>query len=63
MKRLFLLSFILSSSLQAQETGAAAANASESTSEWVNWVFAGSAIVTATIGVVAVSVDYGRTTH
>ncbi|OGN65136.1 MAG: hypothetical protein A3E80_02330 [Chlamydiae bacterium RIFCSPHIGHO2_12_FULL_49_9] len=63
MKLFVLLALTLSSILQAQETGAAAAEGTRSSGEWINWVFAGSALITATIGVVAVSIDYGRTAH
>ncbi|MBM3184178.1 MAG: hypothetical protein FJZ64_02605 [Chlamydiae bacterium] len=70
---LFLLSAIRLSAQQetgeeaatAQETGEAAAIAAETTKEsnWQNWVFAGSALVTATIGVVIISVSSGTTSH
>ncbi len=53
------------SGLTAQETGAAAASSAEATqsSNWQNWVFAGSALVTATAGVVIISLNTGNTSH
>ena len=50
--------------MQAQETGAAAVDYAELTkSHWQNWVFAGSALVTAAIGVVIVSTNTGNFGH
>lgn len=67
MKRvLFIFSLIVTmSELYAQETGAAAASSAEATqnSNWQNWVFAGSALVTATVGVVIISLNSGTTSH
>ncbi|MBI5272863.1 MAG: hypothetical protein HY861_02645 [Chlamydiia bacterium] len=63
---LFILSILASTpKLYAEETGAAAANsAQESTSDhWQNWVFAGSALITAAIGVVIVSLNSGTFSH
>ena len=46
-------------------TGTAAAEAVDTSqnSNWQNWVFAGSALVTATIGVVIISLTSGTTSH
>jgi hypothetical protein len=47
------------------ETGAAAAASAESTlkNNWQNWVFAGSALLTVTAGVVIISLNAGTTSH
>jgi len=67
MKRfLFLFTLIATmSGLTAQETGAAAASSAEATqsSNWQNWVFASSALLTATAGVVIISLNTGNTSH
>ena len=58
--------FILSAAptLYAQETGAAAASSSETaSSNWQNWVFAGSALVTDAAGVVIIAMSSGSTSH
>lgn len=63
---LCVLCFLFSSSdLSAQETGAAAASSTEvsKSSHWQNWVFAGSALVTAAVGVVIISLNTGGYGH
>ncbi|HLB53263.1 MAG TPA: hypothetical protein VJK48_06130 [Chlamydiales bacterium] len=53
-------------SLSAQEeVGAASMEAVEasSSSTWKNWVFAGSALVTAVVGVVIISTNTGTYNH
>ncbi len=65
-KCLYLFTLIATmSGLFAQETGAAAADSAEATksSNWQNWVFAGSALVSATVGVVIISLNSGTTSH
>lgn len=65
-KCLFLFAlFVMTSELCAQETGAAAADSAQATqsSNWQNWVFASSALVTATVGVVIISLNSGTTSH
>lgn len=67
MKKLsFLTIFFLCSvsGLWAQETGAAAASSAQATTgNWQNWVFAGSALVTAVVGVVIISTNTGSFGH
>lgn len=67
MKKISLLIiFILSTTatLSAQETGTAAASSAETaSSNWQNWVFAGSALVTAAAGVVIIAMSSGSTSH
>lgn len=61
---LIILCICSAPGLQAQETGAAAVDSAEITkSNWQNWVFAGSALVTAAIGVVIVSTNTGNFGH
>ncbi len=62
----FLTIFFLLANLalSAQETGAAAeSGAQATTSNWQNWVFAGSALVTATVGVVIIATNSGSFGH
>jgi hypothetical protein len=63
----FLIIFSISSmtGLSAQEIeGIAAAEAAEtSSSNWQNWVFAGSALISAAVGVVIVSTNTGTFGH
>ncbi len=63
--RFFFASLLLLAlPLQAQETGAAAASArNASTSQWQNWVFASSAMVTAAAGIVLLALDNGSPVH
>jgi hypothetical protein len=69
MKKVFFFTvflFFSMSRLYAEETGegAAAASASASSrSNWQNWVFAGSALVTVVVGVVIVSTNTGTFGH
>ncbi|HSX38816.1 MAG TPA: hypothetical protein VLE95_08355 [Chlamydiales bacterium] len=58
--------FPMASNLNAQETGTAASMSAEMAqddSNWQNWVFASSALVTATIGVIIISLNSGTTSH
>lgn len=52
-------------SLSAQETGEAAVNSASiaSSNNWQNWAFAGTAIVTASVGVFLVTLDSGANAH
>lgn len=62
----FLTIFVMfaTPALFAQETGAAAVDSAEvASSNWQNWVFAGSALVTAAIGVVIISTNTGSFGH
>lgn len=64
MKRLFLLTLLAVSSLQAQTGQTAAATAKQSQSEiWKNLTFAAVSLVTVTAGVIACAVDNGSTVH
>jgi len=67
MKKLpFLTIFFLFSipGLWSQETGAGAASSAQATTgNWQNWVFAGSALVTAAVGVVIISTNTGTFGH
>ena len=47
-------------SANAQTTGEAAASSAQATSEWQNWTFAASALVTAAAAVLVVSIDQGH---
>jgi hypothetical protein len=51
--------------LPAQEAGDAAAASAEmgSSNNWQSWVFASSALISAAIGVIIVSVNPGSTSH
>lgn len=51
--------------LQAQTTGeTAVATAQTATSnQWQNWTFAATALITATAGIIAVSLDNGTAAH
>ncbi len=62
---LALAIYSTTSGLIAQETGAAAGDSIQAaqSSNWQNWVFAGSALVTATVGVVIISLNSGTTSH
>jgi hypothetical protein len=59
-KVLFLLA--VCSSLFAQEPGSGSTKSAQSASsnDWVDWVFAGSAAITITAGVLAVSLNTGE---
>jgi hypothetical protein len=63
MKKFLLLlsSCLIVSGLCSEETGFAAATSVEATenSNWQNWVFAASVLVTVTVGVVIVSLNSG----
>lgn len=65
--RMFLVGFLLlgSQSISAEETGEAAVASVETVkdSQWQNWVFATSALITLTVGVVIVSLNPGSTAH
>ena len=63
---LFLIIFSLLSipGLWAQETGVGAASSAQATTgNWQNWVFAGSALVTAAVGVAIISTNTGTFGH
>ena len=51
--------------LEAQQTGSAAASSSSSakSSNWQNWVFAGSALIMAAIGITVVAINSGKDAH
>lgn len=67
MKRIVFLFVLIFSihPLSAQETGTASATAAEASksSNWQNWAFASSALVTATLGVVIISLSSGTNSH
>lgn len=68
-----LIAFFLTTALltapslfaQDEDLGAAAIASTDvvKTSEWQNWAFAGTFLVTATAGVLAASLDNGSTAH
>ncbi len=63
---LYTVCFLFSASgLFSQETGIGAENSTYAgkSSSWQNWVFAGSALVTATVGVVVISLNTGGYSH
>ena len=61
-KTLFLL--VLTTLVYAQDTGSAASSATAaSTSQWQNWVFTSTAIVTASAGVLLLAFDNGSTAN
>lgn len=63
---LFTAAALLSgTALQAQATGGGAANSSSTAqgNNWQNWAFAGSAIVTAAIGVFVVTMNNGQSSQ
>jgi hypothetical protein len=67
MKRFFFLLTLISMTFKVygEDTGSAAAISAETAQEsnWKNWVFAASALVTAAIGVVIISLNTGNTSH
>jgi hypothetical protein len=63
---LTLITLLLSSqNLSAQDLGAASAESLQtgSSNQWKGWVFASTALVSAAIGVVVVSLNPGSTSH
>ena len=60
-----LFSLLTLASLSPQEPGHASVESTEvgSSSNWQNWIFAGSALVSATLGVVIVSLSTGTQSH
>lgn len=62
---LTLALFTITQHLNAQDVGTAATVSSETSSsnKWQNWVFASTALISATIGVVVVALNPGSTSH
>lgn len=61
---LFIFSLLSIPGLWAQETGVGAASSAQAaTSNWQNWVFAGSALVTAAVGVAIIATNNGSFGH
>ena len=62
---LFSILLLSTQTLIAQDIGSGAARASQTSSSnnWQSWVFATSALISAAIGVVVVSLNPGSTSH
>ena len=62
---LVLIALLSTQILVAQDVGAGAVVASQTSSSnnWQNWVFASSALISAAIGIVIVSLNPGSTSH
>ena len=65
MKKLVVSLLLIAASLPAQETGSAASSAASTGggSEWENWTFAASALVTAAVGIFVVSTQDAASSH
>ena len=60
--RKWIVLFLGASAMQAQETGAASVESAQvaQASQWQNWTFAGTAMVTAAAGVCILAADDGH---
>lgn len=65
MKKSIFAALLFSATLYAEPTAPAAVDASDTakTSNWQNWVFAGSAALTVTAGILLVSLNTGSHAH